>query len=71
MERSADADGATGLVDTPTLRAIRATAPYLNDGRAADLRSVLTTHNPGDTHGQTSDLDDAALRDLIVFLRTL
>lgn len=68
---SADADGATGLVDTPTLHAIRATAPYLHDGRAGNLRSVLTTHNPGDIHGQTSDLEDAALRDLLVFLGTL
>ena len=68
---SADPDGAAGPVDTPALHAVRATAPYLHDGRAKDLMAVLTTHNAMDSHGQTADLAPAALADLVAYLRTL
>ena len=43
-------------IDTPTLRGIWDTAPYLHDGSAATLKDVLTTANPGDLHGATSTL---------------
>ena len=57
--------------DTPSLVEIWRTAPYLHDGRAADLRSVLTTHNPKDLHGTTSELSEQQILDLVSFLRSL
>ncbi len=57
--------------DTPTLRGLWASAPYLHDGRAATLREVLTTFNPEDRHGRTSGLTADELDDLILFLRSL
>lgn len=57
--------------DTPTLVEIWRTAPYLHDGSAATLRDVLTTRNPDDQHGQTSQLSPAQLDDLVAYLRSL
>ena len=37
-----------------------APAPYLHDGSAATIRDVLTTRNPKDEHGKTSQLSRAA-----------
>ena len=54
--------------DTPSLRGIWHTAPYLHDGRASTLHDVLVTHNPHDTHGRTSHLSEAELHDLVAFL---
>ena len=54
--------------DTPSLRGIWHTAPYLHDGRAPTLRDVLTTHNPHDRHGHTAHLSEAELHDLGAFL---
>ena len=34
--------------DVPTLAEVWRTAPYLQDGRAATMREVLTTYNPED-----------------------
>jgi DNA-binding beta-propeller fold protein YncE len=58
-------------VDTPSLRAVRARAPFLHDGRAATLRDVLTTANAGDRHGATSRLSDSDLDALVTYLETL
>lgn len=60
----------TGL-DTPTLRGLWASAPYLHDGSAPTLRDVLTVRNGGDAHGITSDLSDADLDALITFLSAI
>lgn len=57
--------------DTPTLVELWRTAPYLHDGSAADLRSVLTTHNVEDRHGHTSRLAEQELNDLIEYLLSL
>ncbi len=57
--------------DTPSLRGVWHTAPYLHDGRAATLREVVVTHNPTDQHGQTSHLSEAEVQDLVAFLRSL
>lgn len=57
--------------DTPSLRGIHATAPYLHDGRALTLEAVLTTHNPADRHGATSGLNPDEIADLIAFLNSL
>jgi mono/diheme cytochrome c family protein len=54
--------------DTPTLVEVWRTAPYLYDGRAATMKEVLTTHNPGDKHGRTSNLTDNEIRDLARFV---
>ncbi len=60
----------TGL-DTPTLRGLWRTAPYLHDGSAATLREVLTTRNAGDRHGVTSTLSPTDLDDLETFLLSI
>lgn len=57
--------------DTPSLRGVYATAPYLHDGRAPSLMSVLTTHNPDDLHGITSTLTAGEIEDIVAFLRSL
>ncbi|OHB63750.1 MAG: hypothetical protein A2168_01085 [Planctomycetes bacterium RBG_13_50_24] len=54
--------------DTPTLVEVWRTAPYLYDGRAATIEEVLTTYNPGDKHGVTSDLTEAEIEDLAEFI---
>jgi len=58
-------------IDTPTLRGLFDSAPYLHDGSAATLAEVLLDRNPGDTHGATSQLSDAELDDLIAFLLSI
>ncbi len=57
--------------DTPSLRGVWHTAPYLHDGRAPTLRDVVVTHNPTGQHGQTSQLSEVEVQDLIAFLRSL
>ena len=57
--------------DTPSLRGIWHTAPYLHDGRAPTLHDVLVTHNPDDRHGHTAHLSEAELHDLVAFLRSV
>jgi len=57
--------------DTPTLRSVYRTAPYLHDGRAPTLRSLFTEHNPNDVHGRTKGLSAPELDDLIAYVRSL
>jgi YVTN family beta-propeller protein len=57
--------------DTPSLRGLWDSAPYLHDGSAPALRDVLTTRNPADRHGRTTHLAETELQDLIAFLRSL
>jgi YVTN family beta-propeller protein len=57
--------------DTPTLREMYRTAPYLHDGRAATLKEVVTTFNAGDGHGKTSNLSENDIDDLVAFLMAL
>jgi cytochrome c peroxidase len=57
--------------DTPSLRGLWDSAPYLHDGSAMTLRDVLTTRNRGDQHGRTSHLTELEVEDLISFLRSL
>jgi cytochrome c553 len=68
---SEDPDGVMALVDTPSLIAVRSTAPYLHDGRAEGLRDVIITHNRNDDHGQVSDLNDGDVDALLVYLQSL
>ena len=57
--------------DTPSLRELWHTAPYLHDGRAPTLRDVLVTHNSGGLHGKTSDLAEDGLSAIEAFLLAL
>src|SRR5262249_23822430 len=57
--------------DTPSLRGVWDSAPYLHDGSAPTLLDVLTTKNAGDRHGRTSQLSADELQDLIAYLRSL
>jgi cytochrome c peroxidase len=57
--------------DTPSLREVYRTGPYMHDGRAETLREVLTVFNPDDLHGRTSQLTEEELDDLVAYLRSL
>ena len=55
-------------MDTPTLVEVWRTAPFLHDGRAADLRSLFVEHNERDAHGHTGSLSEAEMQDLLAYL---
>jgi YVTN family beta-propeller protein len=57
--------------DTPTLLGVYRTAPYLHHGKAQTLAEVLTTYNPEDRHGKTSQLKASQVADLVEFLKAL
>jgi len=59
------------LIDTPTLRFLYDSAPYLHDGSAATLGDILTSANPDDEHGVTSHLTEGQIGDLVGFLMAL
>jgi hypothetical protein len=59
------------LIDTPTLRFLYDSAPYLHDGSATTLLEVLTIKNPDNAHGGTSHLAPDELEDLIAYLLTM
>lgn len=69
---SADADAAAGL-DTPTLCGVWDTGNYLhtNFDNTTSLRDVLTTFNPNDRHGSTSQLSSQQLDYLVAFLKQI
>jgi cytochrome c peroxidase len=56
---------------TPKLVELWRTAPYLHHGKAATLRDVLTTHNRGDRHGRTSQLNEEELEALVEYMKAL
>ena len=58
-------------IDTPTLRFLYDSAPYMHDGSAASLRHVLTTDNPADPHGMLGTMSEAQIDDLVAFLLAL
>lgn len=58
-------------IDTPTLRFLYDSPPYLHDGSAPTLLDLLVTKNPQDEHGGTSHLASEELVDLIAFLLAL
>jgi cytochrome c peroxidase len=55
-------------LDTPTLRGLWSTAPYLHDGSAADLMDVLVTRNRQQRHGATAALTVQQREDLVAYL---
>ncbi len=63
--------GTDAFLDTPSLRGLAVSAPYLHDGRAATLRDVFQEWNRANRHGNTRDLTKAQLNDLLYFLERL
>ncbi|MEQ9825342.1 MAG: c-type cytochrome [Puniceicoccaceae bacterium] len=57
--------------DTPSLKSTYRTKPYLHDGRAPDLHSLFTEHNPNDVHGRTRGFTQEELNALVAYLRSL
>jgi cytochrome c peroxidase len=65
-------EGDTGdRFDTPSLRNLARTAPYLHHGRAATLTEVFTTYNPVHRHGAAHLLTEQELADLVAYLQSL
>ncbi|MCH7228858.1 cell surface protein [Haloferula sp. A504] len=64
-------DQGAALFDTPSLRELWRTPPYLHDGRAATVREVLTDHNLDDLHGTTSALTEREIDDLVAYLLSI
>lgn len=58
------------LADTPALHGLFLRAPYFHDGRAPDLRDLLTRADASD-HGDVSGLSSAQIDDLIAYLESL
>jgi len=63
--------GALTGIDTPTLRGLWASAPYLHDGSAATLLDVITTSNPTGLHGPTNSLTGSEQQDLVAYLLSI
>lgn len=55
-------------IDTPTLRGVWETAPYLHDGSAGSLLDVIDAKNPDDRHGATRALSTSERDDLVSYL---
>jgi hypothetical protein len=66
-----DGDDKGRLFDTPSLREVWRTAPYLYDGRAATLKEVFAKYNSEDRHGVTQNLSEKELDALILYVNTL
>jgi cytochrome c peroxidase len=56
---------------TTRLTEVYRTAPYLHDGRAVTMKEVLTTYNPQDKHGVTSNLTEQEIADLAEYVLSL
>ena len=57
--------------DTPSLKGIWNSAPYLHDGSALTLRDVLTTANPSGTHANVSSLSSAQIDQIVAYLQQI
>jgi len=60
-------------IDTPTLRGLWSTAPYLHDGSAPTLMDVLTraAAEPGNRHGDVKTLTLVQREELIAYLKQI
>jgi len=61
----------SGKFDTPALRELWRTAPYLHHGRTRTLKEVFTKFNPDDGHGRTSHLSGEDIDALAEYLKSL
>ncbi|RKG91709.1 hypothetical protein D7V97_41660, partial [Corallococcus sp. CA053C] len=68
--RDADRVISAGL-NTPSLLGVGRTAPYLHDGSAPTLKARLLNGRESNQHGQTAQLSDADVDDLVEYLQTL
>jgi hypothetical protein len=57
-------------IDTPTLKGVWQSAPYLHDGRAATLREIFTKYTK-DQMGIVSNLTDVELDQMVRYLNEL
>lgn len=57
--------------DTPTLKEVWRTAPYLYDGKAKTIREVITVYNQMGKHGTTSQLTEKEIGDLEQYVLSL
>lgn len=57
--------------DTPTLREVWRSGPFLYDGRAATMLEVFTKFNEKDQHGATSRLSPTQVKDLVEYVLSL
>jgi len=57
--------------DTPSLREVWRTGPYLYDGRAATIEEVLIKYNKYDKHGITSGLSEKEISSLAEYILSL
>ena len=57
--------------DTPTLKEIWRTAPYLYNGSAVTIKDVLTTFNKDDKHGITSKMTEKEIEALAEYILSL
>ncbi len=58
-------------LDTPTLRGLWKTAPYLHDGSAATLRDVLVARNIAGKHGYLFSLSESQIDKLVAYLNQI
>jgi YVTN family beta-propeller protein len=58
-------------IDTPTLKGVWQSGPYLHDGRAETLTEIFTKYIPKDTMGITSDLTTTEMDQLVRYLLEL
>jgi mono/diheme cytochrome c family protein len=57
--------------DTPSLRGVYRTAPYLHHGQAKTLAEIFSKYNSRQKHGAAHRLTAADVADLIIYLRHL
>jgi hypothetical protein len=57
--------------DTPSLRGLYDSAPYLHDGSAATLHAAITYPSAGNEHDLRGVLTEAQMQDLIAYLLAL
>lgn len=58
-------------LDTPSLKGLWATAPYLHNGKAKSLKDVFTLYNERQLHGATRLLSEGDLLALVEYLNHL
>lgn len=57
--------------DSPTLRGVFDSAPYLHDGGASTLDEAFSIRSTAERHGEFTDLTEAQQEDLILFMLSL
>ena len=58
-------------LNTPSLLGVGRSGPYLHDGSAPTLRARIMRNKEANLHGQTADLTDGEVGDLVNYLKTL